>query len=488
MPDFAYGWMANSYSTTGGPGPVSTWRMPPPPPPPSTNIYYVIDGLRTRDVNGGYGYVTDSEMASRAKKKDFGDEVKEILTLTNNPIENPVVYTAPPSPKPETPPPLTNTHPVTRTQIVEAILRFLTRIDVKKNLPEFPGDSGPEIRIDSGDIFEILETQDPLISPHWFNLQWESFLLRCVNDLHPMGFDYYNKILRIEDVKNIKDIIRNINFNLQNKIYEYHDLHDDNLMKALREQRGTPQVDIGKILERMEAHEAFVAQSIGNLSDGLAYLSRLHQENIQAQLAAAIAVEAKEPKRRLTMSEKIVKAATETSTGVLSAIQEGGKISMSQKANKGLVTLFHKHLGKHIPGATSPIGQKIESIAIPGLLHFAAAALSDKVPHTDVVQRACLRAITGESKDGMDDALEVLVPLFNEIISAEGIVGEAVKQMSQAEPPAQLEGHDTRALAESIAAQLKQIPAGEPVTIELRVKREEKALPLPSSEKAFFEK
>ena len=404
------------------------------------------------------------------------------------------------------------THPVTRSAIAEAFI-------VQLATAEPPARDERYTTVKKTDILKALLRMDPKASPISLDCAWPEFVERITcygqtwsassgNEAAAVQFDHHQAHYVGQRIAS--DVAAGVFLSMDERDPALRHLFEE---EQPRREAGPPfRVDVNgrllttaddkleRIASTLEATQglmqrAFEEQSLAHI---LASQNKLAIEDIGREIAEwkrstapieAVPIQFRE--KEMTMPERFVKAATDTGTGVLSAIQEGGKISMSQKANKGLVHVWHKHLGKHIPGATSPIGQKIEAIAIPGILHFAAAALSDKIPHVDVVQRACLRAITGESKDGMDDALEVLLPLFQEIISAEGIVGEAMKQMSQAEPklatspePARLEGHDTRALAESIMAQLQAIPAGEPVEVKLVVTRKEEPQQLvPSFEK-----
>ena len=193
----------------------------------------------------------------------------------------------------------------------------------------------------------------------------------------------------------------------------------------------------------------------------------LAQSQIDAQSKVAAVEAATEPKR-MTMSDKIKDAAFQTSTGVVSAFQEGLKISGSQSISKKVVTVFHSKLGQHIPGATTPFGEKIEGVMIPALVHFLSTAFSDKVPKSDHVQRMCLRAITGEAKDSGDKLMEMLLPVFSEIASMETI-GDLTNQFSEEDNPALTDKSSVTSLSESIAHQLGDLKEGD--KIEVTVKR-----------------
>lgn len=367
------------------------------------------------------------------------------------------------------------THPITRTDIAEAIIEFLiTNI------------SGNDVVwITRQNIFEHLLRIEPKASALSFIRIWPDLVRNLVYSRYAdTQYSDGEQILTIKknDTRQfIDDIVYKINYK------EFEDLdRKDETLKHLFEEDEELYEKSSKFAPnfKFDMMGRLCTTDNGKFDKIEAQLDRMNETaakiiEIAERIAAKQQPDKIEEKKEMNMAERITKAAAETGTGVLSAIQEGGKISLSQKTNQQIVNLFHKHLGHHIPGAISPVGRKVEAIAIPGLLHFAAAAFSDKLPHVDVVQRACLRAITGESKDGMDEVVDVLLPLFRDIISSEGLVGEAIKEMAsveqieQAPVPAQIEGHDTRALAESLMEQLKSIPAGEPVEIKLVVSRKE---------------
>lgn len=380
------------------------------------------------------------------------------------------------------------THPVTRSALAEALVSKLTI--------GLPADRLHDIYISRADLFRWLIQTDPSASVLSYMRVWCDFANRVTiisKADHTSNGQEPSLKIRIGDTYSvIESIIREVGYGT----FQSMDEQDENLRHLFEElpmlPPAQPRMDIqGRLattaddkLERIAAalepiqalvQRMFEEQSIAAI---LARQNQLALEDFEEQIKQLRATQQPiqcSALKEMTMAEKIVKAATETSTGVLSAIQEGGKISLSQKANKGVVEVFHKHLGHHIPGATSPVGKKIEALAIPSILHFGAAMLSDKVPHVDVIQRACLRAITGESKDGMDGIINVLMPVFQEILAGEGIVGEAMKEMSKVEvakveqAPAvpQLSAHEAQTLMASFLEQMKNAKPGEPVEIKL---------------------
>lgn len=391
-------------------------------------------------------------------------------------------------------PRLFSTHPVTRSALAEALVSKLALLTLDTILDRYQ-----DVVITKSDLFKWLLQYDPLVSIISYSDAWDGFAKLpsrySVRSIHNGA----EPTLRIQ-TGDVASVVGSISSDIKCGLYQRLDEQDPNLQHlfAANEEpprpETLPRMDIHgrlltsaddkldqliKILEPISGfmQRAFEEQSIAAV---VARQNQLALEDIEKkieQLSAAQQPAQFAQMKEMTMAERITKAATETGTGVLSAIQEGGKISLSQKANQGVVDLFHKHLGHHIPGATSPVGKKIEAIAIPAILHFGAAAFSDKIPHVDVVQRACLRAITGESKDGMDGMLEVLMPIFREIVASEGIVGEAMKEMArtevakieQAPTMPQLSAHDiqAQALMDSFIEQVKNAKPGEPVEIRL---------------------
>ena len=116
------------------------------------------------------------------------------------------------------------------------------------------------------------------------------------------------------------------------------------------------------------------------------------------------------------IKDKIVGAATDTGTGVVDAFKKGLAISGSQKMSDKIVGVIHAKLGHNIPMASSPIGQQIERVAFPALIHLVAGLMPDKVPGAALVQETCMLAITGVAKDDGDALIEALLPVFGEVL------------------------------------------------------------------------
>jgi hypothetical protein len=390
------------------------------------------------------------------------------------------------------------THPVTRSTVAEAFIVHLATT-------EPPDRNERYVQVTKSDMLKVLLRLDPRASPLSLDRAWPEFVERVTYYGQTWSTSNGNDGVTLQFDRNlIQYVSQRVAADVAGGVFLGMDERDPALRHLFEEDEPPilppvqPRMDVeGRLMttadDKLDQLVRVVEQLIQIAEPDQRLLYRVLEEQRATAIVAQqnkLAIEDVEIKieqlmesqrlrqsvtgEEMTMAEKLVKAATETSTGVLSAIQEGGKISLSQKANKGVVEVFHKHLGHHIPGATSPVGKKIEALAIPSILHFGAAMLADKVPHVDVIQRACLRAITGESKDGMDGIVEALMPVFKEILAGEGIVGEAMKQMSSAEPqiaatsaPPQLSASEAQALMASFLEQMKNAPPGEPVEIKL---------------------
>jgi hypothetical protein len=201
------------------------------------------------------------------------------------------------------------------------------------------------------------------------------------------------------------------------------------------------------------------------------------REGIEKEPAAELA----ERDWIMAVKEKITGAALETGTGVVDALKEGFAISGSQKVSDKLVEVFHKHLGHHVPMASSPIGQQLERFMIPALLHFAAGVAPDKLPGSAVIQKTCLRAITGVAKDDGDAIMGALLPMLGEVLKLGATDGfDLTSMMSGATQVEQVTGAEQRTalaqqstasqLAASLQQQLDAAEEGEEVVISIKKK------------------
>jgi hypothetical protein len=224
-----------------------------------------------------------------------------------------------------------------------------------------------------------------------------------------------------------------------------------------------------ELLEAINNVGGNISQLNSQMGDIYHGLDALVQYQLEAQRMKELAArEAATNPERMTMAERIKNAALETGTGVVSAFQEGLKISGSQRLSKKVVSVFHSKLGQHIPGAETAVGQKVEQLMIPALVHFMSSAFSDKVPKADLVQRTCLRAITGEAKDSGDELLDLFLPVFGEIASMDSMT-DLASQFAQEDTPEMAEKSSAQSLSESIAGQLDGLQDGDKV--EITVKR-----------------
>lgn len=397
--------------------------------------------------------------------------------------------------------------PLTRVELFEALHKYVSI----KSAEALDQQHGPEkqIFILKNRFFKFLVGIDPTISSVSFENLWPYLCEKVFQYCSGRFQNLYDKPgLQVRE-RDLDASLRDISQFIRSGV----PLTDDKCDESLNQKRAPTGVQ-KEIVERDNAilkrlddiKDATVALTTSMAEANQLRIHTLHdmsgrmvvsinQQQFDKLIASysmsELPVTTEEP-RRLTMSEKITKAAVETGTGVISAMQEGIKISVSQQSAKKIVQLFHSKLGHHIPGASTPLGQKAEEIMIPAFVHFTASALSDKIPKAEFVQRACLRAITGTSKDSGDELLEMLLPLFNEIISME-TMNEVAQQLA-GEPAianqehAQLEGMESKALSAALAQQLREIPEGEEFEIVIRrprAKVEAKPLVPLFSEKAI---
>jgi hypothetical protein len=194
------------------------------------------------------------------------------------------------------------------------------------------------------------------------------------------------------------------------------------------------------------------------------------------------------PKERdmyMAIKEKIAGAATDTGTGVVAAFREGLAISGSQQLSDKFVAVFHAKLGHNIPMASSPIGQQIERVAFPALIHLVAGLVPDKVPGAALVQATCMRAITGVAKDDGDLLIKTLLPVFAEVLKMGATDGgfdlasmmgtTTVEQMmGQEQGQALAKQPEMSALAEALSKGFADAEEGEPVEVTVTMKKGKK--------------
>jgi hypothetical protein len=377
--------------------------------------------------------------------------------------------------------------PLTRVETLEAFHKYV--LIKNSRFCKEQSEPGEFIVVTKTDFFDFLQDMDRLISSVSFEERWrflcEELPYNCGGNVFADSYKFQLRKSYLEGFAN------KILMLIQSKQPQIWDDHDEKLPRQ-ETQHGVATTGILK--EMIERDNAILARLNGindavlALAQSVSEATRLNAsmrrditgsqivsidpQQLEKLVAMAAITTAEEEPRRLTMSEKITKAAIETGTGVVSAMQEGLKISVSQQSAKKIVQLFHQKLGHHIPGASTPLGQKAEEIMIPAFVHFTASALSDKIPKAEFVQRACLRAITGTSKDSGDELLEMLLPLFNEIISME-TMSEVAQQFTgelaiTGQRPVSLEGVESKSLSAALAQQLREIPEGEEFEIVIR--------------------
>lgn len=260
---------------------------------------------------------------------------------------------------------------------------------------------------------------------------------------------------QLEAFVGIKDELKALRNSYENQTAEAR------YAKQLAEQSGNP---IENSLDTIGSNIAVLTETIKQQQEGLGRLIELQEQQLLPE---------PEPEQReLTMAERVKNAALETGTGVAAAFQEGLKISGSQQLSKKVVDVFHNKLGHHLPGAETAVGQKIEGFAIPALVHFMASAFSDKIPKADLVQRTCLRAITGEAKDSGDELLGLLLPVFSEIASIENMADIASQFADESEGELPAEASGGQSVEDMLANQLK-LPEGAKVEVNIITEKKE---------------
>lgn len=382
--------------------------------------------------------------------------------------------------------------PLTRVEIFEAFHKYVSirSADVLDKKYE----SENLVFIPKSGFLSFLLSVDPTVSSMSFEDLWPYICEKATQHCNGNFQHLHDKpSLQVRE-RDVESSLRSISWFIKSGI----PLEDDKRDKSINSEETQPTEAPTGILKEMIDRDNAILKRLDSIKDVTVALTTSIAEANQLQIhtlrdiygsqivsinqqqfeklvksvsVAEFPVTEEEP-RRLTMSEKITKAAVETGTGVVSAMQEGLKISVSQQGAKKIVQLFHSKLGHHIPGASTPLGQKAEEIMIPAFIHFAASALSDKIPKAEFVQRACLRAITGTSKDSGDELLEMLLPLFNEIISME-TMNEVAQQFAgdtaiTSQEHAQFTRVESKALSAALAQQLRDIPAGEEFEIVIR--------------------
>jgi hypothetical protein len=181
----------------------------------------------------------------------------------------------------------------------------------------------------------------------------------------------------------------------------------------------------------------------------------------------------------MAIKEKVTTAAVSTGTGALDAFKEGLAISGSQQVSDKLVALFHAKLGHNIPMASSPLGQQFERLAIPAVVHMLAGLMPEKIPGAEIVQKTCMRAITGVAKDDGDALIEAALPMFAEIVKIGTTDGfDLVSMMASGAQVEQIGvGTESKALAqqsragaltEALQRQLEAAEEGEEVVISIK--------------------
>lgn len=244
---------------------------------------------------------------------------------------------------------------------------------------------------------------------------------------------------------------------------------------------------LNALIMRCEGYPGVPSGSLGTGADSSALDSALDRSGIE-----------KERDIMAEIKEKVVGAAVSTGTGVVAAFQEGIAIAGSQELSDRIVKIFHEKVGHNIPVASSPLGQQIERVMIPALVHLVAGMLPDKVPGSETIQKTCMRAITGVAKDDGTAMLRMLLPVAGEVFkisTAEGGLDFAAMMMGQTKVE-QVGSQDSKALAptaevnalsEALAKGLESAAPGEEVEVKMTVrkgKRNGKAVSAPTAEEA----
>lgn len=193
-----------------------------------------------------------------------------------------------------------------------------------------------------------------------------------------------------------------------------------------------------------------------------------------------LAAAEREPNIMAEIGQKIAGAAMSTGTGVAESFTEGLKIAGSQAISDKIVKVVHDKLGHNLPIANTPLGQQVERLMFPALLHFIVDAMpAGKLPGAEMIKRNCMRAVTGVAKDDGTALINALLPILGEVAkmgTAEGgfdiltsmMGGATVEQVADR---AIAPHSEIGALSEALARGLEQAAPGEEVEVKLVVKK-----------------
>jgi len=129
-----------------------------------------------------------------------------------------------------------------------------------------------------------------------------------------------------------------------------------------------------------------------------------------------LATNPREGEKEESTMEKITRAAKQSTRQLAEAAKDGVKIAGAQKVAHGVRDLIKSQAGDAYPEFFStPLGQKVEIPLLITMLHIAANAFHETVPHARGVQAACSYAMTGEAAQLSAEVLGQLEPLFAKV-------------------------------------------------------------------------
>lgn len=178
------------------------------------------------------------------------------------------------------------------------------------------------------------------------------------------------------------------------------------------------------------------------------------------------------------IGQKIAGAAMSTGTGVVESFTEGLKVAGAQAVSDKIVKIVHDRLGHNLPIANTPLGQQVERLAFPALIHMIVAALPEgKIPGADIIKRNCMRAVLGVAKDDGSAMINTFLPILGEVAkmgTSEGgldiltsmMGGTTVEQVAD---KALAPTSEVSALSAALAKGLENAQEGEEVEVKMSV-------------------
>jgi len=377
---------------------------------------------------------------------------------------------------------------ISEDEFIEALHKFITsgcdttpkEESVPRCIQYFGGsrddESGAERVVTRAQLYSEMLKIDPSISSIVFNDLWEEFSRQGTYGLNLSIHQGYDNLYFVQNDRRL------VLSNLRSKMghWQSHSLKYQHYKgvgeKDNQEKQEDPLVvavqGIEKRLSCIEGIKDQLSLTNEQLGEALSVFATVMKQQSEAEQQRLEQIELANHnlatrRKGQSMKERLAEAAMDTGTGVVSAFQEGLKIAGSQRTSKKVVEIFHNKLGHHIPGAETQIGQTVESVSIPALVHCMVGIFADKVPKAEFVQRTCLRAITGEAKDTGDQLLDLFLPVFNEIANMD-TMDEVTRAFSDEETPSLQEGKQTDQLLNDLTSKIQNAAPGSEICISVK--------------------